>query len=150
MAAEAGNLRVLRASCMWTGGRDCGRELPQRVDWTAKGQTPSKPGPQQAGPFPLHHKLLLFFKINLFIVLFYFIYLLFLAALGLCCCAQASLVAASGGYSSLWRTGFSFWWLLLLRSTGSMCTGSAVVACEISSCGSRALEHRLSSCSARA
>ena len=30
-----------------------------------------------------------------------------------------SLVAASSGYSSLWCTGFSLWWLLLLRSTGS-------------------------------
>ena len=30
-----------------------------------------------------------------------------------------SLVAASGGYSSLWYVGFSLRWLLLLRSTGS-------------------------------
>ena len=34
-----------------------------------------------------------------------------------------SLVAASGGYSSLQCTGFSLWWLLLLQSTGSRCTG---------------------------
>ena len=39
----------------------------------------------------------------------------------------------SGGYSSLRCTGFSLWWLLLLRSTGSRCAG-------FSSCGSRALE----------
>ena len=35
--------------------------------------------------------------------------------------------------------GFSCWWLLLLQSTGSR-------ACGLSSCGSWALEHRLSSC----
>ena len=42
-----------------------------------------------------------------------------------------SLVVASGGYSSLLCAGFSSWWLLLLRSTGSRCTG-------FSSCGTRA------------
>ena len=50
-----------------------------------------------------------------------------------------SLVAASGGYSSLRCAGFSLQWLLLLRSTGSRCAG-------FSSCGSRALERRRSSC----
>ena len=39
-----------------------------------------------------------------------------------------SLVAARGGYSSLRCMGFSLWWLLLLRSTGSRCSG-------FSSCG---------------
>ena len=69
----------------------------------------------------------------------YFIYL-FLAALGLCCCAQAfSLVVASRGYSSLWCMGFPLRWLLLLWSMGSRPAG-------FSSCGSRALECRLSSC----
>ena len=43
-----------------------------------------------------------------------------------------SLVAASGGYSSLWCTGFSLRWLLSLRSTGSRHVG-------FSSCGARAL-----------
>ena len=47
--------------------------------------------------------------------------LVFLAARGL------SLVAASGGYSSLRCTGFSLLWLLLLWSTGCRCSGSAVV-----------------------
>ena len=42
-----------------------------------------------------------------------------------------SLVAASRGYSSLQCTGFSFWWLLLFRSTGSRHVG-------FSSCGTRA------------
>ena len=38
------------------------------------------------------------------------------------------LVAASRGYSSLWCAGFSWWYLLLLRSMGSRCAGSVVVA----------------------
>ena len=63
--------------------------------------------------------LLLFF-FNLF-----FAVLVFVAARGL------SLVAASGGYSSLWCTGFSLRWLLLLWSTGSRLSG-------FSSCGTRA------------
>ena len=52
-----------------------------------------------------------------------------------------SLVATSGGYSSLRCAGFSLWWLLLLRSTGSRSAG-------FSSCGSQALERRLTSCGA--
>ena len=75
--------------------------------------------------------------IYLFIYLNLFMY--FLAALGLRCCMWAFLVAVSGGYSLLWCTGFLLWWLLLLRSTGSRCMG-------FSSCGSWALERRLSSC----
>ena len=61
----------------------------------------------------------------------------FVAARGL------SLVAESRGYSSLQCAGFSLRWLLLLQSTGSRCMG-------FSSCGSRALERRLSSCGAQA
>ena len=56
---------------------------------------------------------------------------------------RLSLVAVSGGYSSLQCTGLSSWWLLLLWSRGSRRAG-------FSSCGSRALECRLSSCGARA
>ena len=51
---------------------------------------------------------------------------LFLAVLGLRCCARAS-----GGYSSLRCVGFSLRWLLLLRSMGSRHVG-------FSSCGMRA------------
>ena len=54
-----------------------------------------------------------------------------------------SLVAASRGYSSMWCTGFSLWWLLLLQSTGSR-------RVRFSSCGSRALQRRLGSCGSRA
>ena len=56
---------------------------------------------------------------------------------------RLSLVEASRGYSSLRCAGFSLRWLLLLRSTGSRHMG-------FSSCGSQALEHRLSSCGAQA
>ena len=55
--------------------------------------------------------------IHLFYKFIYFIYFwlcwVFVAVRGL------SLVAPSGGCSSLWCAGFSLWWLLLLRSTGS-------------------------------
>ena len=63
---------------------------------------------------------------------------------------ELSLVAASGGYSSLRCMGFSLRWLLLLRSTGSRHTGSVVVARGLSSCGLWPLERRLSSCGTRA
>ena len=63
----------------------------------------------------------LFFKINLFIFYFWLCWV-FVAVRGL------SLVAVSGGYSSLRCAGFSLWWLLLLRSTGSRRAG-------FSSCG---------------
>ena len=44
---------------------------------------------------------------------------------------ELSLVAMSGGYSSLQRLGFSLPWLLLLQSIGSRLTG-------FSSCGTQA------------
>ena len=83
--------------------------------------------------------LLFFFNfINLFTYFIYFwLHWVFVAAHWL------SLVAASGGYSSLQCVGFSLQWLLLLRSTGSRCAG-------FSSCGSRALECRLGSCGTQA
>ena len=61
-----------------------------------------------------------FFLINLFI--YFWLHWVFIAARGL------FLVAVSRGYSSLWCTGFSLRWLLLLRSTGSRHAG-------FSSCG---------------
>ena len=57
--------------------------------------------------------------------------------------AGFSLVAASGGSSSLRCAGFALQWLLLLQSTGSRRPG-------FRSCGSWALERRLSSCGAQA
>ena len=66
-----------------------------------------------------------------------------LAVLGLGCCADLSLVAASGGCSLLQRGVFSLWWLLLVRSTGSRDTAFGI-------CGSWALERRLTSCGSQA
>ena len=80
---------------------------------------------------------LLFLKIYLFHLFYFWLRWVFVAAHGL------SLAAASGGYSSLRCAGFSLRWLLLLQSMGSRHGG-------FSSCGSRALECRLSSCGARA
>ena len=95
--------------------------------------------------------VLLFLQISVmsffFLVLFIYFWLhwVFVAA------CRLSLVVVSGRLlSSLWCVGFSLWWLLLLRSTGSRACASVVVALGLSSCGSRALEHRLSSCGARA
>ena len=75
------------------------------------------------------------------------IYLIYFFNFWLCwvfvAACRLSLVAAGGGYSSLQCAGFSLRWLLLLQSTGSRRAG-------FSSCGSWALEHRLSSCGSRA
>ena len=65
-----------------------------------------------------------FFKINLFIYLFW-LHCIFVAVRGL------SLVVVSGGYSPLRCTVFSLGWPLLLQSTGSRHVG-------FSSCGTRA------------
>ena len=87
-------------------------------------------------------KFFIFNKLILFI--YFWLHWLFVAGCGL------SLVASSGGHSSLWCAGFSMLWLLLLRSTGSRAQASVVVAHGLSSCGSRVLERRLSRCAARA
>ena len=72
-----------------------------------------------------------------------------MAALGLRCCARAfSVVAASSGYSLLQCAAFSLQWLLLLQSTGSRYAGFSSCGTQLSSCGSRSLERRLSSCGA--
>ena len=78
--------------------------------------------------------MLVFFFFNLFILLIYFwLHWVFTVLHGL------SLAVVSSGYCSLWCAGFLLQWLLLLWSTGSRHVG-------FSSCGSRALERRLSSC----
>ena len=79
----------------------------------------------------------------IYLILFLFIFLFFAAFGSSLLHAGFSLVATSRGYSSLQCAGFSLRWLLLLRSTGSRCA-------DFSSCGSWALEHRLSSCGTRA
>ena len=67
---------------------------------------------------------------------------------GLCYCAGFSLVAASGATFQLWCLRSSSRWLLLLQSTGSRAAGAA--ARGLSSFGSQALEHGLSSCCSKA
>ena len=86
---------------------------------------------QSHSPFSFIYYLLTY------LFIYFWLRWVFVAACGL------SLVAASGGSSWLQCAGFSLQWLLLLRSTGSRCTG-------FSSCGSQALERRLSSCGAGA
>ena len=62
-----------------------------------------------------------------------------------------SLVAASRGYSSLQCVDFSLRWLLLLHGAWALGTRASVVVVRgLSSCGLRALERRLSSCSTQA
>ena len=61
---------------------------------------------------------------------------LFMAMLGLCCCVQA--------FSSCGE------WGLLFVAVASVVAEHGLQARGLSSCGSRALEHRLSSCGARA
>ena len=83
------------------------------------------------------HVQVFFFFLNKFIYIFIYFWLrwVFVAARGL------SLVAVSRGCSSLWCVGFSLPWHLMLQSMGSRHRG-------FSSCGTRALERRLSSCGA--
>ena len=80
-------------------------------------------------------KVLFLFKIISFI--YFWLHWVFIGV------HRLSLVVASGSYSSLQCAGFSLQWLLLLQSTGSRCVG-------FSSCGSQALERRLSSRGAQA
>ena len=70
--------------------------------------------------------------IAMIILIILFIYLFIYGCVGsLLLHAGFSLVAASGGYSSLWCAGFSLRWLLLLWSTGWRHVG-------FGSCGMRA------------
>ena len=69
----------------------------------------------------------IFFKNKFILFIYFWLRWVFVAARGL------SLVAASGGCSSLRCVGFSLRWLLLLRSTGSRRVG-------FSSCGMRFLK----------
>ena len=79
-------------------------------------------------------QFLSFFKKNLFILFIYFwLRWVFIAVCG------SYLVAASGGYSSLWCTGFSLRWPLLLQSMGSRNAGLVVVAHRVQSAGSAAV-----------
>ena len=89
------------------------------------------------------------FLFSLFIWLFYFICLLFLAVLGLRCCARSFLWlrrAAATLRCGAWAShcdGFS-----CCRAQALGAWAPVVVAHGLSSCGSWAVEHRLSSCGA--
>ena len=61
-----------------------------------------------------------------------------------------SLVAVNRGYSLLWCSGFSLWWLLLLQSTGSRPMSFSSCSMWVSSCSFWALEHRINSCGTQA
>ena len=61
----------------------------------------------------------------MYVCIYFWLHWVFVAVHGL------SLVVVRGGYSLLQCVGFSLWWLLLLRSTGSRRAG-------FSSCGMRA------------
>ena len=74
-------------------------------------------------------KLWGFFK--LFLVIYLSIYFYFWLCWVFIAAHRLSLVVSSWGYSPLRCTGFSLWWLLLLRSMGSRQAG-------FSSCGTRA------------
>ena len=75
-----------------------------------------------------------------------------MAVLGLCCCVLAFSICGGGwGPPFLWCAALSLRWLVLLQSLGSRhAWASVVVSHGLSSCGSLALECRLSSCGARA
>ena len=68
---------------------------------------------------------------------------------GLLAAHRLSLVAASGRYSPVVVHGFSLRWLLVVEHMLQDAQALVVVACGLSSCGLRAVEHRLSSCDAQ-
>ena len=85
----------------------------------------------------LHNFVNILKKTQLDYVLFFF-----LAVLGFIASHGLSLFAVRGGFFSLRCTGFSFWWLLLLRSTAPLGAWASVLAARgLSSCGTWALEH---------
>ena len=87
-----------------------------------------------------------------FFNLFYLMYFLFfLAVLGLCCCARAFLQLRQVGSTRPCGARASHCGGLSRCGAWAVGARASVVAVRgLSSCGSRALEHRLSSCGARA
>ena len=84
-------------------------------------------------------------------LLLFFSFILFLAALGLHCCARA--FSSCGEWELLFVAGARASHCGGFSCCGARAVGmqtSVVVARGLSSCGSQSLEHRLSSCGARA
>ena len=98
-------------------------------------------------PFHRHHPktgLTISCMYHCFIYMYIYIYNLLFIYFWLCWVIVVSRAISSCRQLGLLSSySFSLQWLLLLRSAGSR-------ACGLSSCGSQALEHRLSSCGARA
>ena len=89
-----------------------------------------------------HPQLCIFLYINLFIIF---------GCIGSSLLrAGFSLIAVSGGYSSLWCAGFSLGGFSCCGARALGMRASVVVERGLSSCGSQALERRLSSCGIRA
>ena len=82
----------------------------------------------------LRHYLIFF----LILSIYFWLCCIFIALCGL------SLVVATRGYSSLWYTDFSLWWLLLLRSTLQGVRASVVAALGPQSPGSVVVAHEFS------
>ena len=82
----------------------------------------------------------------LFIYLFVYLFIYFWLHWVFVAAYRLSLVAASRGYSSLRCTAFSLRCFSCCRAQALGVQASVVVARRLSSCGSRALECRLSNC----
>ena len=80
-------------------------------------------------------------SIYYYFMIIFWLWCVFVAVCGL------FLVAASGGYSSLWCMDFSLWCFLLLQSTGSRHVGFSSCSEWVSSWGLQSLELGLRSCS---
>ena len=84
-----------------------------------------------------------FFLSKFILFIYFWLCQVFIAVHGL------SLVVASRGYSSLWCKASHCGGFSCCRARALGARASVVVACGLSSCGSQALERRLSSCGAR-
>ena len=135
---------------------NCGsRAQPLRGTWD-----PPRPGPEPASPALAGRlsttappgKPFFCFLINFIYLSVYLSIYSFLAALGLPCCART--VSSCGERGLLFVAGrgllIAVASLVACRAETVGARASVVVARGLSSCGSRALEHRLSSCGARA
>ena len=125
-------------------------QMPQELSAQFSTETPSRVLASQGSYVGRSPSTVFLFVFCLFV---FWLHWVFIAVRGL------SLVAASGGYSSLQCTGFSLRWLLLLWSTGSRHTcfsscgaqaqqllhvGSVVVARGLQSAGLVVVVHGLS------